>query len=178
MPKTVITESSKKKIIDIIEGWKGKLSWKALCERVTKELGLRTQISRHTLLAYEDLKIAYEERKNWLKNNPTASNKRDDMQLQAAYDRIDKLETKVKRLQAERTVLQEQFVRWQYNLYYMGYNMDDLNMKLPSNVDVEEVKQALDRKPLRSILDSSKLNQALEPLTRANDNRRRRIKPD
>ena len=174
MPKTVITNSSKKKILDIISGWQGKLSWSLLCERVTKELGLDSIVSRHTLLAYEDVKIAFEDKKVWLREHPISSSQKEDMQLQDAYSRIDKLEAKVRRLEAEKTALTEQFVRWQYNLYYMSNNMDELNKELPEGVNIEELRIELERKPVPSNIDMSKLNQPLTKLTRADDNKRKR----
>ncbi len=178
MPKTVITSSSKKKVLNIISGWQGKLSWSLLCERVTKELGLGKTISRHTLLAYEDIKIAFEERKMWLKEHSVSSSATDNMQLQDAYSRIDKLEAKVRSLEAEKAALTEQFVRWQYNLYYMGNNMDELNKELPEGENIEELKTRLEHKPVPENVDMSKLNQPLSKLTRANDNRRKRTRAD
>jgi predicted nuclease with TOPRIM domain len=174
MPKIVITSSSKKKILNVISGWQGKLSWSLLCERVTKELGLESIVSRHTLLAYEDVKIAFEEKKAWLKEQPFSSSKKDDMQLQDAYSRIDTLEAKVRSLEAEKTALTEQFVRWQYNLYYMSNNMDELNKELPEGVNIEELRIELERKPVPSNINMSKLNQPLTKLTRADDNKRKR----
>lgn len=174
MPKIVITISSKKKILNIISGWQAKLSWSLLCERVTKELGLECIVSRHTLLAYEDVKIAFEEKKAWLKEQPFSSSKKDDMQLQDAYSRIDTLEAKVRSLEAEKTALTEQFVRWQYNLYYMSNNMDELNKELPEGVNIEELRIELERKPVPSNINMSKLNQPLTKLTRADDNKRKR----
>lgn len=176
MPKTVITSSSKKKVLNIISGWQGKLSWSLLCERATKELGLENMISRHTLLAYEDIKILFEEKKTWLKEHPITANKKDDMQLQDAYSRIDKLEAKVRSLEAEKAALTEQFVRWQYNLYFMGNNMDELNRNLPAGESIEELSIELERKPISSNIDMSKLNQPLSKLTRADDNRRKRTR--
>ena len=177
MPKTVITSSSKKKVLNIISGWQGKLSWSLLCERVTKELGLENTISRHTLLAYEDIKIAFEKQKEWLKEHPISASK-DDMQLQDAYARIDKLEAKVRSLEAEKAALTEQFVRWQYNLYYMGNNMDELNKELPEDINIEELRAELECKPVPANIDMSKLNQPLSKLTRADDNRRKRTRTD
>lgn len=169
MPRTVITSNNKKKILDIIFAWKGKLSWSLLCERVTRELRLNTTISRHTLLAYEDVKIAFDEKKALLKMH-SFPDPREDLQLQDAYERIDKLEAKVRTLEAEKSLLIEQFVRWQYNLYLMGKNMDELNKELPESTNIE----ALSQMPMPSDIDSSKLNQPLSKLTRANDNKRKR----
>lgn len=96
------------------------------------------------------------------------------MQLQDAYSRIDTLEAKVRSLEAEKTALTEQFVRWQYNLYYMSNNMDELNKELPEGVNIEELRIELERKPVPSNINMSKLNQPLTKLTRADDNKRKR----
>ncbi len=178
MPKILITNNNKKKILDIILSWRGKLSWSLLCERVTKELDLKNKVSRHTLLAYEEIKIAFENKKEWLKENPNPSYESDSTQLQDAYSRIDKLDAKVRCLEMENTALKEQLVRWQYNLYLMGNNMDMLNKELPNQTNIEELRVELEQKPIPSNVDMSKLNQPMSKLTRANDNRRHRARTD
>jgi hypothetical protein len=147
MPKKIISDKVIKKTSDIITTWKGKLTWDLLCERVTKECGLETKVSRHTLLEYEEIKLAFNGRKEWLKENPTPLRETENLQLQDAYTQIDKLRAENKRLEDEKDAVREQFVRWQNNLYQMGINMDKLQ---------------------------SELNKPLSSIDRANDNRRKR----
>ena len=97
MPKIIVDDATCKSILRIISKWRGKLTWKLLCERVTSECGLKNNISRHTLLAYQEIQIAYNERKKML--NSEGSHHRllpESKQLESAYIRIDKLEMKLK----------------------------------------------------------------------------------
>jgi len=174
MPKIVISEDVHKNVLNIISKWKGKLTWKLLCERITREHGLRKEVSRHTLLAYQDIEIAFNARKASLKEGPAPLLLSDDKQLENAYMRIDVLESKNKALQGEVKAMREQVVRWMYNLYQMELNMDQMNSEIPSSVDIEEVKSRV----LPSNVDSEKLNEPLPKITRADDNKRKRSRHD
>lgn len=92
MPKIVISDDVRKRILTMLSTWKGKLTWKLLCERITKQLGLNKQVSRHTLLAYKDIEIAFNTRKAMLKEASEWHLGSEDMQLKNAYKRIDELE--------------------------------------------------------------------------------------
>ncbi len=134
MPKILVDEYSKKSIIKIIDSWSGKLTWERLCERVSRELKLDEVISRHTLLSYDDIKLAFSTKKSNLKKAPENRYGLGDSSLQKAYERILILESANQRLEKEIAATREQFVRWQSNLYRMG-------------VDMEKVQKVLD-KPL------------------------------
>jgi hypothetical protein len=174
MPKIVISEDVHKNVLKIISKWKGKLTWKLLCERVTRESGLKKEVSRHTLLAYKDLEIAFNTRKRTLKNEPAHLLLSEDKQLENAYQRIDALEADNKSIQGNVKAMREQLVRWMYNLYQMELNMDEMNKTVPPSVDLEELKT----RKLPSNVDAEKLNKPLPKLTRAGDNKRRRSKDD
>jgi hypothetical protein len=174
MPKIVISEDARKKVLNIISKWKGKLTWKLLCERVTRELGLKKEVSRHTLLAYVDIELAFNTCKASLKDGPHHLRETEDMQLENTYQRIDDLEAKNKVLLSEVKVMREQIVRWMYNLYQMGHNMDEMNKVIPPSVDIEEVKN----RSLPPNVDPELLNQPLPRITRADDNKRKRSRND
>lgn len=136
MPKIVINKDSKKTIIKIIDTWKGKLTWDLLCKRVTRELDLDEVVTRHTLLRYDEIKIAFKNKKDILKDSPAIKLELGDKALEKAYERILNLQTENSRLQSENSALREQFVRWQYNLYHIkGLEikkiMDNVNHDLP-----------------------------------------------
>lgn len=174
MPKIVISEDVHKSVLKIISKWKGKLTWKLLCERVTRENGLDKEVSRHTLLAYKDIEIAYNARKGTLKDEPAHLLLPEDKQLENAYEQIDDLKANNKVLQGEVKAMREQIVRWMYNLYQMGLNMDVMNKELPSSADLDEFKN----RPLPPNVDAEKLNQPLPKITRADDNKRKRSRYD
>ncbi|OUS27247.1 hypothetical protein A9Q98_09705 [Thalassotalea sp. 42_200_T64] len=174
MPKIVISEDVHKSVLKIISKWKGKLTWKLLCERVTRENGLDKEVSRHTLLAYGDIEIAYNERKKALKDEPAHLLLPEDKQLENAYEQIDELKADKKVLQGEVKAMREQVVRWMYNLYQMGLNMDEMNKALPPSVDLEELRGM----KLPPNVDAEKLNQPLPKITRADDNKRKRSRYD
>jgi hypothetical protein len=174
MPKIVISEDVHKSVLKIIAKWKGKLTWDLLRERVTRENGLDNLVARHTLLAHEDIKIAYKERKGALKDEPAHLLLPEDKQLENAYEQIDELTADKKALQGEVKAMREQIVRWMYNLYQMGLNMDEMSKVPPSNVDLDEFKN----RPLPPNVDAEKLNQPLPKITRSDDNKRKRSRYD
>lgn len=170
MPKIVISEDVHKSVLKIISKWKGKLTWKLLCERVTRDNELRKEVSRHTLLAYKDIEIAFNARKETLKSGATQSLLSEDKQLENAYQRIDVLQANNKALQGEVKAMREQVVRWMYNLYQMGLNMDEMNKVVLSSIDLDEYID----KGLPPNVEADKLNQPLPKITRADDNKRKR----
>lgn len=124
MPKIVIDRDSKKAIIKMIDAWKGKLSWEELCINISKNLGLDSVISRHTLLRHDDIKVAFSSKKSLLKEEPYKPIDVGNKALEKAYERITTLEAKNARLEKEIAVIKEQFVRWQHNLYKYEYDMN------------------------------------------------------
>ena len=174
MPKIVISDDVHKSILTLLSTWKGKLTWKLLCERITREFGLKKEVSRHTLLAYKDIEIAFNNRKAMLKEAPSQYHGTEDVQLKNAYKRIDELESKNKSLHSEVTAMREQIIRWMYNLYQMEHNMDEMNAAIPVNADIEEVK---DRALPRNV-DPESLNRPLPKITRADDKKRKRSRHD
>mgnify|MGYP001179613503 CR=1 FL=1 len=134
MPKILVDENSKKTIIKIIDSWRGKLTWGSLCEQVSRELKFEEVISRHTLLSYDDIKLAFSTKKSNLKDSSEHKYGTGDSALLKTYERVQILESANQRLEKELAATREQFVRWQHNLYRMG-------------VDMEQVAKAID-KPL------------------------------
>ena len=177
MPKHIVTDDVRSVVLSMIDSWQGKLSWKLLCERVSRECALDATISRHTLLTYPDIELAFKIKKDWLRNNPETSSVPNDLQLRDAYKQIEKLKAEVLRLKSENTALTEQFIRWQYNLYLMGHRMNELNGGLPNGTDMEALKERLDIHPLPSNVDAQALNRPMTPLSRATDKKRYRV-PD
>lgn len=126
MPKIMVDEDSKRAIIKIIDSWRGKLTWEKLCLHVSNELEFEGVISRHTLLAYDDIKNAFSTKKEHLKNAPEIKFGTGDLALQKAYGRISTLESANARLEKEIALVREQFVRWGHNLHRLGVNMEEI----------------------------------------------------
>ncbi|TGV18581.1 hypothetical protein E5N72_00195 [Pseudoalteromonas sp. MEBiC 03607] len=175
MPRIVMTDKNIQVMVRIINEWNHKLSMKALCENITKQLGLDKQISKKTLLENEDVSNAYYARKEWLRNNKYTTPKSNDLNLQNAFDEIDKLRAELESTKAKNKALIEQFVRWQYNLYMMSINMDQLNWELPQNVAMDKIMEVLKDAPLPPNVDAYKLNEPMPQITRADDNKLKRI---
>jgi len=127
MPKILVDDDSKRSIFKIIDSWRGKLTWESLCEKVSRELNFDQVISRHTLLSYGDIKLAFAAQKTKLKNAPEHKYGTGDSALLKAYERIQILESAYQRLEKELAATREQFVRWQHNLYRMQVDMEQVS---------------------------------------------------
>ncbi|QAB14558.1 hypothetical protein [Hydrogenovibrio thermophilus] len=130
MPKIIIGDEEKRQILSIIDAWSGRLTWDALCERITREMKLDAPLSRHTLFRYDEIKLAFKEKKKSLKGQPLSEPEIEERDLAKAYERIKSLESQNRRLIKQVEAFQEQFVRWQNNLYRMGVDMDKLSSEL------------------------------------------------
>jgi len=118
MPAIVINKTSKKRVIDEINKWEGKLTWSLLCKYITLALELDKEISRHTLLNYPEIKDAFDNKKEQLKNiNLNTSTGQVD--LDAALKEINRLNSEVSRLNKQNTALKERHVTWLKNIYMM-----------------------------------------------------------
>jgi hypothetical protein len=107
--------------------WAGKLTWEL--QSPASVLGEK-RISRHTLLSYQVLVEAFND-----KNAPKVSSgiryHEPDITLEFAKQQITTLEAKVARLEKQNNLLSEQFVRWQHNLYMMPrVDMEKLNAQI------------------------------------------------
>lgn len=130
MPKKIITSRTLPTVLDELDCWTGKLTWDLFCQHLAGVLKVKS-ISRHTLLSYPELVDAFKQKKNAIKESKSSESLPADMTLESALRRIDELEAKSSRLEAENDRLKEQFVRWQYNLYMMpGVDMDRLNQQV------------------------------------------------
>lgn len=121
-------DSDVKKIVEMLDGWSGKLTWALLIDAI--ELRLFNCYTRQALFRHERIRNAYELKKNEVsiqgKVRPVKSH-----QFQIASDRIAKLQSENKRLESENHQLLEQFARWAYNAYGRGLSLDFLNRPLP-----------------------------------------------
>lgn len=119
-----------KQIVEILDGWSGKLSWDLLINAI--ELRMFNSYTRQALHKHERIRHAFELRKNELSADGQDVQRVGSPQLQIALDRIARLEAENRRLESENNQLLEQYARWAYNAHTRGLDHDFLNRALPS----------------------------------------------
>lgn len=119
-----------KQIVEILDGWSGKLSWDLLIDAI--ELRMFNRYTRQALYKHERIRHAFDIRKKELSGNGGGVHRVESPQLQIALDRIARLEAENRRLESENNQLLEQFARWAYNAHTRGLDHDFLNRALPS----------------------------------------------
>ncbi|NNA21243.1 hypothetical protein HBN70_10765 [Pseudomonas lundensis] len=125
-------------IVTAIDSWEGKLGWEALCDAVEPLIGTRP--TRQTLNAHQRVKDAFAHQKARLKSG-FVSTKR-PASLSIAEQRIRHLEAENSRLLQQNNVLQERFIRWQYNAHKSKMSQEKLDAPLPFvDRDSSEAKQ-------------------------------------
>lgn len=122
-----LTDNDINKIIGILDGWQGKLTWDALCEAASAHVGKRP--TRQSLNAHKKIKMAFADKKERLKGS--VEDIKTPPSLAIAGQRIKRLEEENARLKNENNRLLEQYVIWQYNAYRHGITEDKLNAALP-----------------------------------------------
>ncbi len=118
-----------KQIVEILDGWSGKLGWELLIDAI--EIRMFNRYSRQALYRHERIRHAFALRKNELSGHDGNVRRVTSPQLQIALDRIARLETENKRLDSENSRLLEQFARWAYNAHTRGIDHRFLNRPLP-----------------------------------------------
>lgn len=131
-------------IVGILDGWRGKLTWEMLLDAVqSRMLGSYTRqaLNNHVRIAeaFRDRKLALAEE---LGKAPRKRLANLSPELQAALERIERLEAQNTRLQKENDRLLEQFARWAYNAETKGLDKAFLSRPLPS-VNREPTKLAM-----------------------------------
>lgn len=116
------------RIIEILDGWSGKLTWDALRKKCLQKLG--NAPTRQTLYNNKKIYSAFQATKERIKSQPPEV-RAPNISAKAAAQRIERLKAENTRLQNENDRLLEQFVRWQYNAYCRGLTESDLDHPLP-----------------------------------------------
>lgn len=118
------------KIVEILDGWTGRLTWELLIEAAEKRLYAR--YTRQALHNHSRIKDAFAQRKASLATSGESPRRTaSSPELQLALDRIARLMAENERLQAENGRLLEQFVRWAYNASTRNLDEAFLNQPLP-----------------------------------------------
>lgn len=126
-----LTDQLISSIVDVLDGWSGKLTWDLLRTKITEKLGAKYDYSRFTLCEHPRIKGAFDLRKQAACDVPAGGPRvpRDE-RLRAAFGQIERLKAKAARLEDENGRLLEQFLVWAINAEREGVSMDELNKPL------------------------------------------------
>jgi hypothetical protein len=133
-----LSDSDIAKIVEVLDGWSGRLSWELLIDAIEKRMFSR--YARQTLFKHGRIKDAFSLRKAALAQSGDRPRKSaSSPEMQVAMDRIERLTAENQRLEAENTRLLEQFVRWTYNAGNRNLDQTFLDQPLP-RVDREQTR--------------------------------------
>ncbi len=124
-----LTDSDIKKIVEILDGWTGRLTWELLIDAI--ELRMHNRYTRQALHKHERIRHAFDLQKKNLSGTEGNEKRSASPELHIAFERIARLEAENRRLEAENERLLEQFVRWAYNAHVQGLDKEYLNRPLP-----------------------------------------------
>lgn len=117
-------------IVRILDGWTGKLSWELLIDAIERRTYAR--YTRQALHKHERIKAAFSQRKKAIAKAQGIDPNADSPELQAALERIARLEGENARLRSENETLLGQFACWAYNAHTRGLDQGFLSRPLPS----------------------------------------------
>ncbi len=116
-------------IVEILDGWKGKLTWNLLIDEIEKRLYQR--YTRQALFAHERIRNAFDLKKEDIPFVLDNGRKKCGPEAVMENERHNRLLSENERLKSENQRLLEQFNRWAYNAYTRGLTPEFLNQPLP-----------------------------------------------
>jgi len=138
-------------IVGVLDGWAGKLSWELLIQKIeARNLGTYTRQALHKHERIYNAFTLTKKRIAGLDNNQAVAQKELSPELEAAVQRIKRLEAENLRVTTENHRLLEQFARWAYNAHIKGLSKEFLNQPLPQ-VDRERSKQKVQSSKPRAV---------------------------
>ena len=126
-----LTATDIEDIVGVLDGWSGKLSWDLVIDEIEERMHQR--YTRQALHKHARIRDAFQR----LKQDDLARAKgrrvpHDSPELNAALERIARLDAENKRLRMENDRLLEQFAVWAYNAHTHGLDRTLLNRSLPA----------------------------------------------
>ncbi|MCO5354133.1 hypothetical protein [Acidovorax kalamii] len=119
-------------VVGVLDGWSGKLTWDRLIAVLAAKL--RATYTRQALSNHARISDAFDQRKKALRNGSGESKRAPkDMspEMQAAMQRLERLEAENERLKAENERLLVQFTLWLYNAEMRGVTKEQLSASMP-----------------------------------------------
>ena len=124
-----LTDATISVVVDLLDGWTGKLTWDLLIAEVLRLTGF--EYSRFTFAEYpriaDDFAVKKKELSGALARGPRTPR---DGQIQAALDQAARFKAKADRLERENELLLEQFQTWAVNAERHGVTIAKLNAPL------------------------------------------------
>lgn len=124
-------------IVQVLDGWSGKLTWDLLISAVAGRSGCK--YTRQALHRHERISQAFQLRKQTLARSKPQERSPESLSaadVSVLMDRCARLGAENIRLKAENERLLLQFAVWLYNAHTRGLDEDFLNRPLP-NIDRE-----------------------------------------
>lgn len=117
------------KIVQILDGWSGKLSWDLFVVAIAKVTHIT--YTRQALNNHARIKDAFTGRKSELTGRSPKSLDSKPPELKLALQRIIRLQAENERLNRENNNLLNQFIRWAYNASTRNLSKEFLDQPLP-----------------------------------------------
>lgn len=125
-----LTSADVENIVRILDGWSGKLTWDSLIQAIARRT--RATYTRQALNNHERVRNAFALRKAALgKTSASSAKLAESPELQAALQRLARLEAENQRLKKENNSLMEKFSTWAYNAHSRGLDEKFLSQPLP-----------------------------------------------
>ena len=113
-------------ILEVLDGWTGKLTWPALVDRIERRLHRR--YTRLTLSKKSRIADSYAQIKSRLAIQQGVENKPSNAESQV----VERLKSEKLRFSLENKKLLEQHLRWRYNAHLHGLTLEVLDKPMPS----------------------------------------------
>lgn len=123
-----LSEERVEAVLEILDGWTGKLTWLKLVDRIEHKLSCR--YTRQALDGHERIAQGFRLTKRRIQGE-TGRPPVEDPALQKALERIAGLEARLERLSSENDQLVSKFIRWAYNAHLRGVTKEQLEQPLP-----------------------------------------------
>ena len=124
-----LSDQDIERILGILDGWSGKLTWSLLIDETEKRL--KEHYTRQTLAGHNRIQSTYTLTKERLQDERETQLNTRPQDVAVLIQQNKRLEAEVARLHHENNELLAQFVTWARNAYMRGLTIHDLNKVLP-----------------------------------------------
>jgi hypothetical protein len=117
-------------IVTMVRAWEGRLTWPALIQAAEERFGCA--YTRQALFKHAPIRVAYDVYRSAAPASARGKlNRPVSAALQAAMDRVHRLQQENAELRTREMLLLEQFHRWAYHASSRGLTQDFLDQPLP-----------------------------------------------